>query len=171
MPRRPPKFAAAGGLRIELDLEGAEETIGDLDWAVRALHNAAPAWRAVSELLEKGEQRHFGKLASQTPDYVRTGKLRASLTGVSPDSIRRVHGHGLDFGTSLFYARFQVKKTRDPETGQLRAKAGRKWSGKSAVLVVDKPTREAVSQVLLDYVVRKRGGRGGGMRVLRGLHG
>ena len=121
------------GLEFGLQLLGGEEAIDDLDGIAKRMEHARPAFEAVSEILEAGEERHFSGLRGR---YVRTGALRDSLT--QPDAngaIREAHADELVFGTSIYYARFLRRKR------------------KSAVLVLKPLERKAASKTILDYVM------------------
>lgn len=135
-------------IRFALELHGFDETADRLGGVADRLKEAHGAWGNVETVLEAGHERHFKRLRGR---YVRTGRLRDSLTGVSPHSIREVHadGAGLDFGTSVFYARFLTKRRKDPNDGQQRA---RRRKGKSAVLVMTPATRKQVSRSVLDFL-------------------
>lgn len=107
---------------------GAVETAKDLEGiGYRAVH-AEPALRRVMALLVRGERllwrRSGGKRWAQLdPDtrrrkrktgkrpLVESGRLERSLIGESrtADAIRELHDGYLEFGTSVYYARFQQR--------------------------------------------------------------
>ncbi|MEJ7894539.1 MAG: hypothetical protein WKF94_18055 [Solirubrobacteraceae bacterium] len=139
---------------FEITLTGADQAADNLADVARRLGNAQPAFREALETLEEGEERHFARLRGR---YVLTGRLRQSLTGQGPDSIRELHGDGggLTFGSSVSYAKFLVKRPRNPDVGQVRRR-----KGKSAVLVLQPKARKAIVKQLTEFVTEPFGDDG-----------
>lgn len=103
------------------------------------LRNARPAWELIEEILEAGEERVFRAARGR---YVDTGALKDSLTqGSANAAIRDAHADSYDFGSGLYYARFQKDKR-----------------GKSAVLKLTPTTKKASAKTLLEYVTEAFGG-------------
>lgn len=135
---------------FEMVLEGDEKAVRHLGGVEHRLRSGREAWEDVMEVLEDSEMEFFIR---QRGRYIDTGRLAKSLTEQNgADVIRDIHGDGLglDFGTSVFYAKFLTKKRRDPPAGQVR---GRKRKGKSAVLVLTASARKQAVKVVLDYVM------------------
>ena len=133
---------------------GVDEAADSFEQVAKRLANSRLAFRDALEILEHGEERHFARLHGQ---YVRTGRIKQSLTGQGPDSIRDLHndGGGLTFGTSVPYARFLVKNPRTADDGEVRRR-----KGKSAVLVLQPKAREAIVRRLTEYVTEPLGNDG-----------
>ena len=94
-----------------------------------------PGFEAAMQLLEEGEKRLFKRYGGK---YVDTGALMASLTQpLANDAIRDAHAQHADFGTSVWYARFQKDK-----------------KGKSAVLKLQPKERKLIPPTLLSFVSR-----------------
>jgi hypothetical protein len=130
----------ARGLSFGLEVIGADAAVEDLDGISRRMRDARPAFEAVQEILQAGEERHFASLKGR---YVRTGALKASLTQDSANgAIREAHADELVFGTSIYYARF------------LRGgRATKRGSRKSAVLVLKPLERKAASRTIMDFIM------------------
>lgn len=105
-----------------------------------------PALDAAMHVLEEGEKALFESFDGK---YVDTGALEASLTQATANgAIRRAHGLTVEFGTSLWYARFQ--KRIGPPSGKPR---GRKREGRSKIVKASTAERVVVRQLVLDYVM------------------
>jgi hypothetical protein len=101
--------------------------------------NAKPAFEKVLDIAEAGQRRHFSRLGGR---YVDTGALRASLTQPHANgAIREAHADEVEFGTSIYYARFLNK----PGTS-------RRKKGSSAVLVLQPKAKREAGQALMDYI-------------------
>jgi len=118
---------------IDFDAIGYAHTHQSLKATSLLLQNARPAYESIHGILEEGEQRLFKRLGGK---YVDTGALMASLTQpTANNAIRETHAQGLDFGTSLYYARFHTDKR-----------------GKSAVLKLQPTEQKKAGRTLLEYV-------------------
>ena len=102
--------------------------------------------RRVVHLLELDEEAAFAKLAGR---YVDTGRVRDSLVASSADSIRRVSAHGLEFGTSVYYARFLTE-----HVGPVTPKGGLKRPLPVAVLKLTESTRQQVAHDVMEYAAQ-----------------
>jgi hypothetical protein len=123
----------------ELVLTGGESTAHDYEEIADRLVRARPAFESAQRIIEDGETRLF---ASFRGKYVRTGALRASLTQPTANgAIRRAHHDELEFGTSIFYAKFQKKRN----------------SKKPVVLELKPRTRRAVAEHILEYIIEPAG--------------
>src|SRR5215469_10515180 len=89
---------------IDVDLIGEERLTSRCHGiGIRCLE-LRPVFEGAMQKLEQDEKEFFGE------KYVLTGALRDSLTtSGSPDAIRRVTNSALEFGSSLYYAKFQVE--------------------------------------------------------------
>lgn len=122
----------ARGLNFSIQAIGVDQTERRLNAVERRMRDARPAFEKVARILESGEQRHFNSLKGR---YVDTGALKASLTQPNANgAIRKAHRDELEFGTSIFYARFLRRKK------------------KSAVLVLKPIERKAAVATILDFI-------------------
>lgn len=138
-----------------LELLGSRKIRNDLRRISEALLvGPEEAMEAEVEVLEQAEASLFS--AFSDPTYVRTGDLRASLTQSSAKgAIRRMHWGGrysktlpgLEFGTSIWYAKFQ-RKIGGP-SGKPR---GRVRMGKILVLRLTPATRRAAVELVRERV-------------------
>lgn len=121
------------GTTVEITPLGFEQAGHDLMKIAERMLNARPAWEAIEQILEKGEERIFDRWKGR---YVLTGALKESLTQKdATDALRRAHAEQLEFGTTVWYAHFQkVRK-------------------KSAVLKLLPTERKASARVLIEYAV------------------
>lgn len=120
------------GLDFSITAVGLDGAVDRLAGVEGRLQNIAPVGRRVFSELEAGERRHFERLNGR---YVDTGLTRDSLTQSGHENaIREAHHDELEFGTSVWYARFLRKKK------------------KSAVLVLQPKARRGVSATILAYV-------------------
>ena len=128
--------------RAVVELVGATKIRRDLAAISERLRAPGQVLETEMRVLEQAEQLVFDGLA---PKYVKTDRLRTSLT--SPDgrdTVRRVLGNAIEFGTKVWYARFQ--RTIGPPSGKPR---GRKRVGPSKVLKLSaKLRREAAALVI-----------------------
>lgn len=133
------KIPVVRGLDLEITAVGVGKTEKDLDGISARFKNIRPAFEVVLELIERSEKRLFKRLAGK---YVDTGDLMASLTQADAnEAIRVAHAEELEFGTGLYYARYQRDQYR-----------------KSAVLkLLPKEKREA-NATILGYITHGLGG-------------
>lgn len=125
------------GLDFALHLVGGKEAEHDLDGIAERMRDAKPAFELVEKILEAGEERHFNSLKGR---YVLTGALKESLTnGDANGAIREAHADELEFGTSIYYARFLRRKK------------------KSAVLVLKPLERKASARTIMAFVMGEVG--------------
>lgn len=90
--------------------------------------------------LEEGEQALFAGYGGK---YVQTGALERSLTEPdAADAVREAHGAEAEFGSSVFYARFQGTEGVGHHAGP------------SAVLRATQAEADAAGALMLEYVVR-----------------
>lgn len=121
-------------LFFEIQAFGFNEATGKLKRVALRMVNAQPAWKSIEEILEAGEERIFTRFRGK---YVDTGALKESLTQSSAnDAIRDAHAFGLDFGTSVWYARYHKDKR-----------------GKSPYLKIQPTERKIISAEVLEYIV------------------
>jgi hypothetical protein len=128
-----------GAPKLEHDLAKIAERTGDMH----------AEFARQERQLQRAESALF---ASHGGKYVKTGRLRRSLTGHTGDSIRRVTAEGLVFGSSLFYGRFQTEHIGPEKT----KRGGLKRSGKNEVLEFPPEVRERVLKGVGDYVLKGR---------------
>lgn len=129
----------ANVLTLEIRGFGFNETAGKLKRVSIRFQDMRPAFEAMEEILERGEERIFEKLRGK---YVDTGHLKESLTqSDATDAVREAHAQHLDFGTATWYARFHKDKR-----------------GKSPYVKVMTTERQHMSEEAIEYVV-------GGMKV------
>ena len=128
-------------------LLGADRTIrrfGEID---ARLEDMRVLFLDTFKVLEEREAIRFGELGGR---YVATGRLRDSL--VSPagaGAVRRATVHSLEFGSSVFYAGFQVEDP-GPETPA----GGLKREGHpSAVMEFGEVEAHEAGKVFLEFVV------------------
>lgn len=123
------------GVVFDIQAFGFDEAEGKLKRVSYHVTNMQPGFEAAMELLEEGEKRLFKRYAGK---YVDTGALMASLTQpTANDAIRDAHAQHADFGTSVWYAKFQKDK-----------------KGKSAVLKLQPTERKLIPTTLLKFVTR-----------------
>lgn len=134
---------------MSIEIVGEERlTLTCLGIAERT-HDLAPAFADEIERLEHAEESLF------TGGYVLTGRLRDSLTRSSSEgAIRRVTMSSLEFGTSIWYAPFQVENP-GPQTpaGGLERK-----DHPSAVLKLEPETAIELTEAAGDYIMRGSAG-------------
>jgi len=98
---------------IDIEIHGADKAVRDLARISERLENLSPVMHKQITILEEREATMFagGK-------YQDTGALMRSLTmSGAPGAVREVTPHGLKFGTSIWYAKYQVRDP-GPETDQ-----------------------------------------------------
>jgi len=123
------------GVVFDIQAFGFDEAQGKLKRVSYRVTNMQPGFEAAMQLLEEGEKRLFKRYGGK---YVDTGALMASLTQpLANDAIRDAHAQHADFGTSVWYARFQKDK-----------------KGKSAVLKLQPKERKLIPPTLLSFVSR-----------------
>jgi len=89
---------------ISIEVAGSDKVQHDLRAMAGRMADISPVTRAQFHWLELREERLFSR-----GKYVRTGALRASLTqDTAAGAIRVTEPGGLKFGTSVWYAPFQV---------------------------------------------------------------
>jgi hypothetical protein len=88
---------------IQMTVVGAEQAADYFEQVADNAGDLTPAMDAGIRELEIGHRIKFGRMGGR---YVETGRFMASLTSDSADAIRRTSANGLDFGTSVPYARF-----------------------------------------------------------------
>ena len=101
-------------------------------------------------VLEQMERDLFGRFMGK---YQNTGALMASLTqGNAEGAIRRIHGAELEFGTSIWYARFQTRigGPSGKPRGRLRPLPVR-------VLKLTPQARASASELVMRYVFEDLG--------------
>ena len=98
---------------VDIEIHGADKAVRDLARISERLENLSPVMHKQITILEEREATMFagGK-------YQDTGALMRSLTmSGAPGAVREVTPHGLKFGTSIWYAKYQVRDP-GPETDQ-----------------------------------------------------
>jgi hypothetical protein len=143
------------GLGLDLNLEVLGDVVASehLDRiAERALDLETPFEDVIHDL-EAAEIALFARLQAKDPPYQppggskssrrASGRLRASLTGTSPDALREAHHAGLVFGTKVFYGRFQ----RTPRKFNASTK------GESAILKLPVAVKKLAARKVIRYVV------------------
>jgi hypothetical protein len=109
---------------------------------------------AFEDSLRDLEDVHRAGFATLAPRYVKSGRLRASLTGQGAGSIREVSDDDALFGTSVSYAQYLAKQPREPDIGQIDQTRG---SGQYAVLLFPKLAQRRVAGTLLGYITEPFG--------------
>jgi hypothetical protein len=117
---------------LGMELLGGHETIEMLDGVEERFLDVAPAFMAVSDVLQQGERKLF---AAYHGKYVLTGRTMRSLTERDGgDAIRKAHADGFEFGSVVPYAKYL------------------KRGGASAVLDLTAGERHQSGQIVIDYV-------------------
>jgi hypothetical protein len=150
-----PRMIGRTGLGLDLNLEVLGDVVASehLDRiAERALDLETPFEDVIHDL-EAAEIALFARLQAKDPPYQppggskssrrASGRLRASLTGTSPDALREAHHAGLVFGTKVFYGRFQ----RTPRKFNASTK------GESAILKLPVAVKKLAARKVIRYVV------------------
>lgn len=135
----------AGGQVIEL--VGSLKIKNDLTDLIDRLVTPGAIFDAEFSILEEAERTIF---AAHGGKYVMSGDLKNSLTERdATGAIRRGHGaYGIvEFGTSIWYARFQ--RRIDGPSGLPR---GRKRWGPNQVLRITPAARQGAAAALHDYL-------------------
>src|SRR5579875_488560 len=127
-----------------VQVDGLHETSARLRGFARRMVLPQPALEAAIRLLGESESQIFDAWGGE---FVRTGATRASLTSDAAGAVRRSRGQTLEFGTSIWYARFQ--RRIDGPSGRPR---GRKRVGRSLIVKAPTAVRRAVRQTVLDYI-------------------
>lgn len=145
-----------------IELLGAEKCHRDLQGVSLRLSDTSVVMRHEMHMLEATEAGVFAGLHGR---YINTGETLRSLTlPGAPDAIRRVTAHGLEFGTSVYYARYLTEQI-GPPTPQ----GGMQRPPPVAVLKLDEITREQVARDTLNYVVGEGADSGLGTAFLGGM--
>jgi len=133
------------GLDSMIELIGAEKTQRDLGGVVSRLGNLTPVWPTETKVMEANEESVFAALGGR---YVQTGAVRGSLTGEGPGAVRRVEGDRLEFGTSIYYARYLTEKI-----GPATPAGGMKRPPPSAVLKLEPEAAQLAARKMMDHVL------------------
>ena len=129
-----------------IELIGTERIARTCEGIAHRMVNQEPALELAMKRLEQSEEKFFeGR-------YVQTGALRESLVGDGPGAIRRVTRTGFEFGSSVYYAAFQVESP-----GPVTPAGGLERRGHpSAILKVDEAQSAELAATLGEYVMRGR---------------
>lgn len=123
------------GVVFDIQAFGFDQAEGKLKRVSYRCVDMRPGFEATMQLLEEGEKRLFKRYGGK---YVDTGALMASLTQpTANDAIREAHAQHADFGTQVWYAKFQKDQ-----------------KGKSAVLKLQTKERKIIPMTLLHFVTR-----------------
>jgi hypothetical protein len=126
-------------------LYGQEKVARDLALIRERLATMAERLPLEVQVIEQGERDLFGSLMGK---YQNTGTLMASLTQSGADgAIRRYHGNVLEFGTSIWYGRFQTRI--GPPSGKPR---GRKRPLPVKVLKLTPAMRASAAEMVLGHL-------------------
>lgn len=137
-----------------IELIGAEKAQRDFDQVMKRMLNHRTGMRRTIPLLQANESAIF---ASHGGKYVKTGALRASLTEPKgAGAVRRPARQSLNFGTSIYYARFQRE-----HVGPKTDKGGMKRSGRNVVMDIPEPVQNACAEVVMRYIVGGEGAEWG----------
>ncbi|HEY1437362.1 MAG TPA: hypothetical protein VGG82_07655 [Casimicrobiaceae bacterium] len=107
--------------------------------------NMTEVFQGEIRYMEEFEQSLFAGYGGR---YVKTGKLRASLTEPGADAVRDVNPKGMVFGTHVFYARFQTE-----HIGPQTARGGLARSGANMVVQQPPDLGERVTAKLGDHIM------------------
>ena len=130
-----------------LELVGRRKVSNDLRALALRLGEPEVALEMEFEVLEEAEKGVFASFSE--PSYVKTGATEASLTqSDASGAIRRIHGFSVEFGTSIWYAKF-LRKIGGP-SGKPR---GRKRVGPSLVLKFSASARQAAVRAVADRIM------------------
>lgn len=138
-----------------LELVGSRKIRNDLRLISEALLTPEVALEAEFDVLEQSEETLFASFGD--PTYVRTGDLKASLTQRNAaGAIRNAHFGGrysvtipgIEFGTSIWYAKFQ-RRIGGP-SGKPR---GRKRYGRNLVLRITPASRRAAVALVREHIM------------------
>lgn len=151
----------AGGA---LELIGAGKVRNDLRLLIERLENPGAVLEAEFDVLEQAEEAIFEGWA---PSFDNTGASKASLTQRdATGAIRRIHGSGIEFGTSIWYVKFQRRiagargdldhplGTGGQPSGKPR---GRKRTGKNLLLKLTPEARRAAAAIVRERLLEGLG--------------
>lgn len=128
-------------------LIGAQKVRNDLREIQLMLLSPDKVLELEFDILEQAEKDLFEQFVD--PTYYLSGKLEASLTQRDANgAIRRLHGFAVEFGTSIWYGKFQ--RTIDGPSGKPR---GRRRVGPSKVLKLTPAARQAASRAVMDAIM------------------
>lgn len=131
---------------MSIEVVGEERVIATCVGVGERAQNLSPEFTEEIGRLERAEESVFSG-----GEYVRTGALRDSLTHSGAEgAVRRVTRSSLEFGSSIFYARFQVENP-GPQTpaGGLERKGH-----PSAVLKLEPQAGVEVTESVGEYILR-----------------
>lgn len=147
-----------------LEFVGAGKIRNDLRLLIERLESPGAILEAEFEILEKVEE---GVFEGWAPSFDRTGAAKASLTQRDAEgAIRRAHGTGIDFGTSVWYVKFQRRiagATGDLDhpvgiggerTGKPR---GRRRTGRNLLLRLTPEARRAAAAIYREALLEGLG--------------
>lgn len=129
-----------------VELVGAEKVHADLARIAERMALPGPTLELEMRVLEQTEATLFAGYGGK---YVQTGATLASLTQSSAEgAIRRIHGASIEFGTSIWYAKFQ-REIGGP-SGKPR---GRKRVGPSKILKLTDADRASAARLVMDSIL------------------
>lgn len=133
---------------MSIEVVGEEKVIRTCAGIAERSNNLMPVFEAAIERQEKYEEQVFDEAEGK---YVLTGALRESLTGANAQgAVREVRPSSVKFGSSIWYAKFQVE---DP--GPVTAAGGLERKGhKSAVLKRAPRSFELATVAAGEYIMR-----------------
>ena len=128
-----------------IEIIGEEKLAASLAGIVDRAGNLRPVFDLAIERQEQYEETLF-----ESGKYVRTGALRDSLTNSNAEgAIRNVRAMSVEFGTSIWYGRFQVENP-----GPVTPAGGLTRKGhKSAVLKRAPAAAVEVTEAVGEYVM------------------
>jgi hypothetical protein len=129
-----------------VEVVGAGKIRNDLMGIADRLLTPGAALEVEFQVLEQAEQLLFDSYGGK---YVQTGATKASLTQSEANgAIRRIHADGIEFGTSIWYAKFQ--RTIGGPSGKPR---GRKRVGPSKILKLTPGLRQQAAEAVMARIM------------------
>jgi hypothetical protein len=131
---------------MSIEVVGEEKVIATCEGIARRTNDLMPVFEVAVERQEAFEEEIFAE-----GKYVQTGMLRDSLTSANAEgAVRDVRPTTIRFGSSIWYARFQVE---DP--GPVTDKGGLERKGhKSAVLKRAPRGFQVLTTAAGEYIMR-----------------
>jgi hypothetical protein len=128
-----------------VEIIGGKQLSELLGGMAQRTENMAEVFRAEIRFMEQFEAGVFSSLGGRE---VQSGRLRSSLTeSGNADAVRKPSAKGLEFGTHVFYARFQTS-----EVGPQTERGGMARTGENLVLKMPPATADRVTHALAAHV-------------------
>lgn len=137
---------------IELTAHGIDKAVKRIADVGDRGKDARPAMRQITLVILKGEQAHWARhggakwplRADGTKAGVLTGETRDSLTKLhAPGAIRKINHDSLEFGTTVFKARFMQSGTKV---------RGRQHAPRRPVIVIRPVDRKRTREIIASHL-------------------